>query len=519
MDQNLNLLADQLVKAGVRWAFGVTGSGPTLNLISRLEERGVSYVPASHEAAAALMAGAVSRATGQVSCAISIKGPGLANMIAGIASNYFENAIVVSVSEAFGDKTPVSRQHKRLDQKTLLQPVVKARLSLNHSPKYFSQLIAAALSEAPGPVHIDLCEENPKTGVWFRKKVRPTPFAPSSVFKKMLIHSKRPVVIAGSLAQRRGWGAALANLRVPVFTTTAAKGVISEMGTYSAGIFTGTGKELSPESVVISQSDLVIGVGLRNTEVVQAQGFGRPTILFDELKSDLSQGFEDHGIFDMSKNKTAEALWTQLANQNWGADLLRDVLGKMRQRLLSSAWLPAQCFDRLNRIENNHGLVLDTGSFCTIGEHLWQAKEGREFLGSSNGRFMGTAIPTAIGFSLSRPNLPIFCVSGDGGFRMYPSEIKIAAEKKLPICFVLMMDGHYASIACAPQKGAVSQVATRLIRPSWLESVAGMGVHSKAVRSEKEFATALGAWDQKEPLFIEAAFEAEPYRRMTDGLR
>ncbi len=101
METQLNRLANLLVKENVRWAFGVTGSGSSLHLISRLEEEGINYIPASHEASAALMAGAVARATGQIAVAISIKGPGLVNLLAGQAANfypftYFPSLIIIS---------------------------------------------------------------------------------------------------------------------------------------------------------------------------------------------------------------------------------------------------------------------------------------------------------------------------------------------------------------------------------------------------------------------------------------
>ena len=86
MIERIELLATLLVENGLRYVFGVTGSGSSLRLITELETRGVPYYPAAHEASAALMAGAVTRASGQLSASVSIKGPGLANMVPGIVS-------------------------------------------------------------------------------------------------------------------------------------------------------------------------------------------------------------------------------------------------------------------------------------------------------------------------------------------------------------------------------------------------------------------------------------------------
>ena len=89
-DEKIARLADALVERGLRHAFGVTGSGASMALIMGLESRGVAYHGVAHEAAAAIMAGTVASTSGRPSVSISIKGPGLANMLPGVAFNHFE---------------------------------------------------------------------------------------------------------------------------------------------------------------------------------------------------------------------------------------------------------------------------------------------------------------------------------------------------------------------------------------------------------------------------------------------
>ena len=61
MLEQLTELAHKLRDAKVEHVFGITGSGPSLRLISTMEDLGARYHPVSHEAAAAIMAGAVGR--------------------------------------------------------------------------------------------------------------------------------------------------------------------------------------------------------------------------------------------------------------------------------------------------------------------------------------------------------------------------------------------------------------------------------------------------------------------------
>jgi len=132
---------------------------------------------------------------------------------------------------------------------------------------------------------------------------------------------------------------------------------------------------------------------------------------------------------------------------------------------------------------------------------------------------MGGAIPCAIGLAICKSHLPVFCVMGDGGIRSYPAEIKLAVQEELPICFVLMKDGRYSSVASIPQPIAMSQRAVTVFNPSWWEAVEKMGCEAHLVDSESSFATAVQVWNQKGPLFLEASFDAESYSEMTRRLR
>ena len=73
-------LAEDLKNAGIQYAFGVTGGGASLQLITELEKKGINYIPVAHEAAAPIMAGATCADGTMRAVAISIKGiPSLSN--------------------------------------------------------------------------------------------------------------------------------------------------------------------------------------------------------------------------------------------------------------------------------------------------------------------------------------------------------------------------------------------------------------------------------------------------------
>ena len=522
MDEDIQLLARLLVDHGLEHAFGVTGSGLSLALITELESLGVRYCPASHEASAALMAGAVARTTGRVSCSISIKGPGLANMLPGIVHNHFEGNPALSISEAFGGGVPLYRRHKRLDHGALLASVVKACTSLDDVDRGFPSLMATAHREVPGPVHLDLCSGSPgsvPTTTFSTDGQASSEGSAREEVTQKVAAAERPILVVGSLALRRSWKERLEALSIPVFTTAAAKGVVDEGFAHAAGVFTGDGKELVPEWHLISEADLVVGVGLRNTEVLTPKPFGRSTVLVDEVNGGLADGFQaDLLSLDADRDAVADLL-DILSEKRWGLDSIDLLRQAMQRALLDTPWLPAACFEILNDLTFPYALTMDTGSFCTIGEHLWRAGPERPFLGGSNDRYMGVALPSALGVALATPGVPVFCVVGDGGMRTYPAELKLAVQESLPLCVILMTDGRYGSVACAPQSRPMSSRAISVFQPSWWKAAEAMGCEACQVESEGSFERAVRTWKRQEPLFIEAAFDPEAYLDMTRRLR
>ena len=511
-DAKMASLAEILVQKGLTHAFGVAGSGASMALIMELEARGVAYHRVSHEAAGAIMAGTVARVSGLPSVSISIKGPGAVNMLPGVAHNHFEGNPALSVSESYGPDADAHRMHKRLNHPVLFSSITKVIGSLSDEGAGADGVLDLAFAEVPGPVHIDL------TGLsQLQSSSASQPLnAPLVTDITLPANVRRPVVIVGSLASRRPWSEALAALKIPVFTTASAKGIIDEGSPFSAGVFTGVGGELTPERSVLRTADMVIGIGLRNTEVIAANPLVAGSILIDQVDGGLSDGFDAQLV--LTGDETTRGLLQELLGHQWGTGEIARALEPLRAEL-STGWLPGACFDALNALGWNHGLVLDTGSFCTVGEHAWLASQQRPFWGSSNGRFMGSAIPTAIGASLARPGLPVFCVVGDGGVRPYNAEIGVAVELGLPICFVLMSDGRYGSVAGAPNSRPYSELAVNIARPSWWRTAESMGCPALAVETAPEFATAVESWDRSGPLFVEAAFDRDAYAAMTERVR
>jgi acetolactate synthase-1/2/3 large subunit len=516
-------VAAALLGAGVRAAFGVPGSGASLALLSAFEERGAPTAGVAHEAAAVLMAGGFFRASASPACAVSIKGPGVGNLLPGLLAARYEQWPILSASECYGGSERV-RMHKRLDHAAALAPMVKCYATLGGDPaEVTARLIRCAGGEVPGPAHLDLASDGGGF-VEARPPARAKQHPPQQLdrIRRSVDAAKRPVVIAGSLAARQAWGARLASLRIPVLTTVAAKGVVDEQTAWAAGVFTGAGGADAPERAVLAEADLVVGLGLRALEVLDVVPFGRPCVVLDAAADEHANAWEPDAVLSSATRAQFEELLDALAAREWGAPLVREVCASLRGRLARPAWLPGALFAELEDVFRARGtLVVDTGLFCTVAEHVYRAATPQAFLASANGRYMGTALPMALGAALARPDRPVVCTVGDGGLPPYLAELRLAIERRLPLLLLLLSDGGYASVASAiSDASAASQKLLRVGRPSWLAAVDGMGCAARQAAGLDEFASVVRGWrPDSGPLFLEARFDPEAYRTMTRGVR
>lgn len=186
-----------------------------------------------------------------------------------------------------------------------------------------------------------------------------------------------------------------------------------------------------------------------------------------------------------------------LAQKTWGLD----ELGRIKEYLWSSItsdFLPGRVFEFIN----NHfsGLVravMDTGYFCTIGEHAWLAKRADLCLFSGQGRYMGTGLPMAIGASLYDSAVPTIAFLGDGGVGMYPTEAGMAVRNKLPLLIVLMSDNAFGSIRTRAIRDGLTQSPLRFDGRSWTGCFKSLGIPSERAENIKAVSEAITAWNPK----------------------
>ncbi len=513
----LTRLADEIAACGAGPVFGVPGSGATLTLIDELEKRGCEFVLTHFEGAAAMMAGTVGRLSGKAGLCLSIKGPGVTNMLPGLAVSAFENFPLVAIVEAYGAGTPPAKAHKRIDQAALTGTVSKAITQWTGGSAAYADIAALAEAETPGPVVLELAQPEPAA---------PSPLsgqgklvdAAARPLLELVRQSRRPIVIAGTLAIRQNLSSQLNALRIPVFSTAAAKGVVDETKPFSAGVYTGVGLELSPEQLLLGEADLVVCIGMRPNEVLATKTFGPPAV---NVAAVAEPGEEAFGFQAVAGSAYVDEILDALQSKTWGEDQVAAAMGKLRQALMSNVFLPARAFECVQtHYAGAVRGVFDTGYFCTIAEHAWYARAASLCLMSGQARYMGTGIPMALGAAIYDASVPTVVFVGDGGIGPFVGEVKLAVERRLPLLFCLLTDGYLSSIRTRALNEKLTQRPVRIERPSWLRVFEGFGMPVFHADAQEGVANALASWRPEDgPAFLEVSFEPSSYEAMVKGIR
>jgi len=159
-------IVNRLIKHGVTDIFGVPG-GVVLEFLYALDRRSdaITVHLSCHEQAAALAAVGYAQAGGKLGVAYATRGPGVTNLITGIADAYFDSIPTLFIT---AHSRPYTKSKNRFDEEQEFDTVS----CLEHITKYaarietpaevretFDNAIKTAINGRPGAVFIDFLSE------------------------------------------------------------------------------------------------------------------------------------------------------------------------------------------------------------------------------------------------------------------------------------------------------------------------------------------------------------------------
>jgi len=203
-----------LAETGIDTVFGII-DGSYFGLYSTLKPNGIRLVTPRHESNGVHMAGAYARVTGKLGVCIASNGPGVANVLSGVALEHMEgNRILLITSTrregiSYPDRGGTFQYFQQVEA---TRSITKWSCNVTRHTR-IAEILQTALRKSrmgrPGVVHIDIPENIMSTDydlnpAWFRppsgyQTSNPMPVVPQQVKKAahMLSGAKLPDRMAG----------------------------------------------------------------------------------------------------------------------------------------------------------------------------------------------------------------------------------------------------------------------------------------------------------------------------------
>jgi acetolactate synthase-1/2/3 large subunit len=521
-------VVDTLQEMGVRYFFGIPGGNLT-DYLEALRQSDVEFVLVSNEAAGGFMATVCGRLTGIPGACFGTFGPGATNLSTGVGCGLLDRLPCLAFSDVASDAMLKRTMQMNIDHQALFGPITKwtTRLRPDRVKETLYRAMHVALSEAPGPVHVGLpagMGGDPAGDEDVRPEPPVGPPAPDAAALDRMVrlfgNARKPVLAVGWTAVRAGVRPLLARIAertgAPIVLTPMAKGMCSEDHPCYAGVLN---HALSDQvGLTHQQADLVVGVGFDPVELNYEDWIPNvPVLHLDTAPADLDRdryhlAGEVVGDLGASLRRLAQA---DLPKTAW--DL--DELGARRTKMLARLEPPAGSFGpRAVLAGLRKALPRDGIMACDVGAHLhligqqWRTPEPDCLLMTNGWSSMGFAIPAAIAAKLCRPQKPVCCVVGDGGFLMMVGEMATAMRLGLPIVFVLMTDGSLSLIRIKQQRKGYAEYGTPLYGAKYESARSFFGVPVLPAHDEPAYRQALAeAFAMDGPVIVEAFIDGREY--------
>ncbi len=525
-------LADHIITRlearGVRRMFGVPGGGSSLALIEAGSRRGIQFVLARSETAAAIMAAATAEIAGAPGVVLTGIGPGAASVVNGIAYASLERAPVVLFTDCLHAPSSI---HQVFDQQALLAPLARRTARLTPATAVrFDELLDACLAAPAGPVHIDLSAPDANA------TLRTEPAAPArqagspcpsqdtiDQARDLLSRARRPVLLPGlEIRNKSGQLAvrALAEaLRCPVLPTYKAKGVIADASPLCAGLFTNA----AAEAAILSSADLIICLGLDPVEMIpQAWRYEAPVI-------DLAFApghrfpFEPGCSLLTSPEQVMEELVPAAGPASWTvADIAAGRNAIKAALAMQPSGLNAHSITVALRDAAPAGtrLAVDAGAHMFAAMGFWQADGHTSVLKSNGLSTMGYALPAAIASALAEPDRPALAITGDGGINMCLAELATAAALGSNIVCAVLNDAALSLIGIKQQRDQRRPLGTSYAGSDYARIAEGFGCKGiRVTRLEDLSAAARQAFAHPGPVVLDIATDPSGYPEQLARLR
>lgn len=512
--------AQALREAGVEVAWGMPG-GDSLPLVRALVDEGIRFVLVRDEASAGFAADASAQLSGAPGLCVATLGPGLVNLLGGVAGATLERSPVLAFTSRYRTDRRGLYTHMMLDQTPLMAATGKAvvRLTAAHAAGELRHALAVAQAPRPGAVWVEIPTEVASATTNAGPLAPPPAPCPAGVDPAVVARVrrwKRPVILVGYAARAAGVAALAEALQAPVLTTYKAKGAVPEGKGWALGA-----AGLSPVADRVHQALLAEADGLLLLGWDPA-----------ELRDHWLPGWSEAAEVVVVDTHAPTDLPTRIDALHVG-DLAAAVGALVGQG--ASTWRPAEAAAHRERhdavfAETTFGpaslvravqeavdavpgavATLDVGAHRITASHVWRCAVPDTLLQSNGWSSMGYGLPAAL--AARAHGRPAVALTGDMGLQMVLGELGTLAELGGPLVVVVFLDHSLSLIELKQERLGHPTAGVRFTDPDLPALAAAFGLEGCEVSDATSLTAAVSeGLQRKVPTLVGVRFDAAPYR-------
>lgn len=471
-----DVVVETLESRGVTHVFGVSGAKID-KVYDRLRDSSIKTVVCRHEQNAVFIAGGIGRMTGKAGVALVTSGPGVSNLVTGLATANSEGDPIVALGGAVAVADRLKSLHQTLDSVGVCRPVTKYAAEVD-SPAASAEVLSAAFRAAeggrPGAAFVSL-PMDVMVGEAKCKPITLSPFADQgpaarkalSEAARLIKSAKSPVILLGLMASKQRSADAIRNLltttMLPVVGTFQAAGAVSREDFPHFGGRVGQIAN-QPADALLDSGDVIVTIGYDPVEYWPAlwnKGKDRPIVHIDVVPAMIENDYSPAVELIGSIEETLAALSPLINRPSLApesAEFLR-MIARDRERLMSEASAksgvpihPLRLISELQKILTPDVTVCsDMGSFSMYLCRYLFSFRARQFLITNGQQTLGVALPWAIAATIVRPHEKVLSISGDGGFLFSANELETAVRLNSHFVHMIWIDGHYDMVGVQEQ--------------------------------------------------------------------
>ncbi len=508
-------LIGSLAAAGIDAVFGVPG-GQTLPLYRAARETGFRHVLMRDERSAACAADAYARVRGHVGVCDATVGPGVTNLVSGLAEAYASSipvlAVVADIRSDQGHLRRRSVASQAAEQNAILAPVTKWVARVERAAAFddvFAHALRVATTGRPGPVALEIPED-----VFTEAPPAETPviaghdaafprFRPAlgrgdvERISALLADADRPVLLAGGGVLASGASEAVLAFAettgIPVATTIMGKGAIDERHELSLGVVGTFGCFRANAALIEADAVLVIGSKLDQLSTI---GFRMPRR--DQRVAHIDIDGEEIGrvtpveVGALADAREALAALTEHAavsgvsrHAPWFAGLPADPEVRAVE---DDGVAPDAVVKAIGESFPAGATLVSDASLASgwVARYLRAVRAGRSILAPRGLAGIGWSGGAAIGAAVAAGGSRVVALAGDGAWGYAMAEVETAARLRLPITYVILNNASYGWVAHTETERKLTELS-HLGQADYAAAAAALGAKAWRARSIDEF--------------------------------